>query len=355
MFRFFDPSSLYWLLAVPALWVVVFFSNRWLRARLNRNFSGRLIPFLTASVSERKRRWKLILQSAVAALMVVAWARPQAGERAQQIKSEGIELMLLVDVSESMLAEDVRPNRLAQVKTEMGRLIEKLPGHKIGIIAFAGSAALLSPLTTDPAALKMYLDSLSPLSVSTQGTCFVCGIEEGVAAFQRGGVDASPESRVTRVILVSSDGEDHEKGALDAASKLVREGVRIFGLAYGTERGGPIPERDSLGFLKGNKKDRSGKEVISSVNGQALKALAEAGKGSFYHAVIGGSHIDSLVDDLNKLEKTEFDAQMVTQFDEKFQIPLFLAFLLGCFELVLGERRRAPRVWRGRFEAEVSP
>lgn len=354
MFRFFDPSVLRWLFILPLIWLVIALWSRSVRGRLNKAFGVRLTPFLTSSVSAQKRKWKWILQSAVVALMIVALARPQAGEKAQQIKSEGIEIMLLVDVSESMMAEDVRPNRLGEAKIELGRLVEKLPGHKVGIIAFAGSATLLSPLTTDPAALKLYLDSLSPLSVSSQGTCFSCGINEAVAAFEHGGSTSTPESRVNRVILIASDGEDHEPGAIEAAEKLTKNGVRIFALAYGTEKGGPIPERDSMGFLKGNKRDRSGKEVITTVKGDALKALASAGKGSFYHAVFGGNHIDQIVEDLDKLEKTEFDSALATQYDEKFQIVLFLALLLACFEIAMGERQAPGRVWKGRYEVELS-
>lgn len=354
MFRFFSPSVLNWLILIPAIWLVVWLWGRAIRGKLTKAFGARITPFLVSSVSNRKRTIKVLLQSAVMALMVLAWARPQAGEKAQQIKSEGIEIMLLVDVSESMLSEDVRPNRLGQAKIELNRLVEKLPGHKIGVIAFAGSGALLSPLTSDPAALRMYIDSLSPLSVSSQGTCFKCGLEEAKAAFERGGAGNSPTTRVTRVILIASDGEDHEKEALAEADKLTKDGIRIFSLAYGTERGGAIPERDSLGFLKGNKKDRSGKEVITTVKGDALKALANAGKGSFYHAAVGGNHIDNVIEDLNKLEKTEFDSQLMTQFDEKFQIFLLLAFILGCLEIALGERQKDGRIWRGRFEVSAT-
>lgn len=354
MLRLFNPSILNWFLLIPVAWFLIWFYGRHVKGRLQKAFGERLTPFLTSSVSAQKRRWKLILQSAVVALMIFALARPQAGERAQQIKSEGIEIMLLVDVSESMMSEDVRPNRLGQAKIELTRLVEKLPGHKVGIIAFAGSANLLSPLTNDPSALRMYLDSLSPLSVSTQGTCFQCGIAEAKSAFERGGTGNSPTTRVTRVILIASDGEDHEPDALKEAEKLTKDGIRIFALAYGTEHGGPIPERDSLGFLKGNKKDHHGKEVITTVKGDALKALASAGQGSFYHAALGGNQIDNIVEDLNKLEKTEFDSQLMTQYDEKFQILLLLAFVLGCLELFMGERQAAGRIWRGRFEVPTS-
>lgn len=348
--RFQAPGVLNYLFLIPIALFFVWYWSRRVRATLVQSFGERLTPFLTSSVSLPKRRWKNALQALCIAMMIIALARPQSGESKSEIKSQGVELMFLVDVSDSMLSEDVKPNRLEQAKVELGKLIEKLPGNKVGIIAFAGSAALLSPLTTDPAALKMYLDSLSTLSVSSQGTNFSTALEEAIQAFERGGATNSPVARVTRVILVASDGEDHEQGALDMAAKLTEKGVRIFSLAYGTEKGGTIPERDSLGFLRGYKKDRSGKEIVTAVKGGALQALAQAGKGSFYHATFGGSHIDSIVADIDKLEKAEFDSEFVTQYDEKFQLFLFLAFLFGCLEILLGERQGAPRIWKGRYE-----
>lgn len=348
--RFQAAHALNYLFLIPLAFLFIWYWGRGIQEALEKSFGARLTPFLTSSVSLTKRRWKNALQGLCVALMILALARPQSGESKSEVKSQGVELMFLVDVSESMLSEDVKPNRLEQAKVELGKLIEKLPGNKIGIIAFAGSAALLSPLTTDPAALRMYLDSLSTLSVSSQGTNFSSALEEAIQAFERGGATNSPVARVTRVILVASDGEDHEQGALDMASKLTEKGVRIFSLAYGTEKGGTIPERDSLGFLRGYKKDRSGKEIVTSVKGGALQALAQAGKGSFYHATFGGSHIDSIVADIDQLEKAEFDSEFVTQYDEKFQIFLFLAFLVGCFEIILGERKGASRLWKGRYE-----
>lgn len=354
MFRFAEPQAfqLFWILPVFAF--VFWLSARQAAKRMRSSFGTKLTPVLTASVSTRKRVGKSLLGALALICMILALARPQAGQSTQEIKSAGVEMMILVDVSESMMAEDLKPNRLEQAKIELGRIIERLPGHKIGIIAFAGSAALLSPLTTDPNALKMYLDSLSPLSVSSQGTDFAAALDEAEAAFKRGGQGDDPTTRVTRVILVASDGEDQEPGALEAAKKLTNEGVRIFTLAYGTEAGAPIPQRDSLGFLKGYKKDSSGKEVMTKVGGGALKGLADAGKGSFYHAAFGGSHVNEIVEDINRLDKTEFESQMVTQYDEKFQIFLWLAFVLACLEIVMGERQRSGRLWRGRFEKRAS-
>jgi Ca-activated chloride channel family protein len=350
MFRFESPSAFYYLWLLPVVVFMSWFLLRQNQKKIRKAFGDRLTPFLTSSLSVQKRRWKQILQVATILFFVLALARPQMGESKQEVRSEGVELMLLVDVSDSMMAEDARPNRLEQVKVEMSKLMDLMPGNKMGIIAFAGSSTLLSPLSTDPSALKMYLDSLSPLSVSTQGTEFRKALIDARDAFHRGGVTKDETVKVTRVILIASDGEDNEPGALEQAKKLTEEGIRIFTLAYGTEKGAPIPERDNMGFLRGYKKDRKGQTILTTVNGEALEALAKSGMGSFYHASFGGTHLQRITEDIGKLEKTEFESEMATSFDEKFQFFLALALMLSLIEILLGERRSVFRLWRGRFE-----
>lgn len=355
MFRFESPMYFQFLLLIP----ILFLATWWLRRRQSNKIKAvlgqRPFPFLTTSVSPLKRRIKMILQFVCLALMIVALARPQAGQSQQKVKSEGVEIILAVDVSDSMLAEDVKPNRLEQAKAELAKLVDLMPGNKIGVIAFAGSAALLSPMTNDPNAVKMYLDSLQTNSVSSQGTNFLDMLTAAKEAFDRGGAGDQEAVKVTRVLLVVSDGEDHEQGALDYAKEtLVKDDIRVFTLAYGTEKGGTIPVRDGLGFLKGYKKDPSGQVVVSSVKGDALKSLADSGQGAFYFASFGGSHIRQIVDDISKLEKAEFENSVVTQYDEKFQWPLLLAILIGIFEVGLGERRQSFRFWKGRFEVPAA-
>ncbi|RYZ86096.1 MAG: VWA domain-containing protein, partial [Proteobacteria bacterium] len=256
--RFEAPSVFYFLWLLPVLWIVAVIFQRISQKKMAKLIGTRLYPFLTSSVSPAKRRAKRILQSLALLFFVFALARPQMGQSMQEIKSQGVEIMFAVDVSESMMAEDVRPNRLEQVKTDLSRLLDRMQGNRVGVIAFAGSAAVLSPLTNDPNATKMYLDSLSPASVSSQGTSFEEALRLAVDAFKRGGAGEDDTTKVTRVILFASDGEDHEPGAVEAAKNLVKQGIRVFTVAYGTEKGAPIPMKDGMGFWKQNKKDRSG-------------------------------------------------------------------------------------------------
>lgn len=354
MFRFENIAALNYLWLIPVIIILGYVFDRLNKKKMSKAIGQRLYPFLSSSVSPRKRRMKTTLQVITVFLMVLALARPQLGQSKQEVKSEGVEIMLAVDVSESMMAEDVKPSRLAQAKAELSRLVDMMPGNKIGVIAFAGSAALVSPLTNDPAAVKMYIESLDTTSVSSQGTNFQSALTTAEEAFNRGGVTTDEVVRVTRVILIASDGEDHEPGALEVAQKLAKDGTRIFTLAYGTEKGGAIPVRDGMGFLKGYKKDRSGETILTTVKGDALRSLAESGQGSFYFATFGGTQTKLLLEDINKLEKTQFDTTMATQYDERFQYLLFFAVLVGLYELFLGERRRSFRFWKGRFEVPPS-
>lgn len=338
--------------------LVIWLVGRWLFQKANDRIFKALGPknaaYLNALASPTRRSWKLFLQALVVGLILLALARPQGGESELPVVSEGVEIMLVVDVSESMLAEDLRPSRLAQAKAELSRLIDLLPGHKIGIVAFAGSASLLSPLSTDPGALKMYLDSLSPVAVSSQGTNFRAALSEAQAAFHRGGAKKDEGVQVTRVILVASDGEDHEEGALEEAKKLVQEGVRIFSLVYGTEKGAPIPVRDTAGNLTGYKKDRSGQTILTTVKGEALRALAEAGRGAFHFSSFGGDHLRLIVEDINRLEKTQFETKTNKQYEERFQLFLLAALIFAVLELILSHKRSQNGKWRGRFELPQS-
>lgn len=350
MFRFENIAAFQYLWLIPAILVMGYFFERRARKKMEAAIGTRLYPFLSSSVSSKKRKLKTFLQVITVLLFVIALARPQLGESQQQVKSEGVEIIFAVDVSESMMAEDVKPSRLAQAKAELSRLVDLMPGNKVGVMAFAGSAALLSPLTNDPGAIKMYLESLEPSSVSTQGTNFTQALQVAKEAFERGGTSTDEVVKVTRVILIASDGEDHEPGALEAAKKMTDEGIRIFSLAYGTEKGGAIPVRDGMGFLKGYKKDRQGQTVLTTVKGDALRALAEAGRGSFYFATFGGEQTKLLVEDISKLERTQFDSTMATQYEERFQGVLMMGILLALLELFLGERRRGFLFWKGRYE-----
>lgn len=349
-FRFASGGALYWLWLIPLLFVVSYYYTQRINKKLISNLSAKLKPFLTSSVSANKRRWKLRLELLVLALMVLAYARPQTQEGRQQIKNEGIEILFIVDVSNSMLAEDIRPSRLQLAKSELTRLVDMSSGDRMGVVAFAGSAVLLTPMTTDHDAVKMYIDSLEPNAVNTQGTNFSKALSEAYEAFERGGLGEQENSQVTRAVIIASDGEDQESGAEEEIKKLVNKGIFIFTIGFGTEQGGAIPIRDDQGVLRGYKRGADGQVVMSKTKGTVLKDIAREGKGSFHHATFQGDAIKEIRKDIEQLKKSQFESGEISSYGEEFQSLLILALIFSIIELWLGERKPRGRIWRGRFE-----
>lgn len=353
-FRFADHSALQFFALIPVLILLLWWTSRQTKQILGAQISAKVSEFLLRSLSTKRRRIKVVLQCVTIFFFVLALARPQSGESVQKAKSEGLEIVIAVDVSNSMMAEDARPSRLELAKKELSRFLDSLGGDKVGLVAFAGSAILLSPMTGDKNALKMFIESLSPTAVSTQGTDFRKAISESYQALQRGGLDNDETNKVTKVIVVASDGEDNEKGALELAEKIADEGVRIFTLGFGTEGGGKIPVRDRAGNLVGYKKSKDGQDVITKSTGEALKKLSEAGKGIYQHVTFGGDAVKVLRDNIDRLQKAQIDALEVTSYNEHYQLFLLVGILLAMLEVFLGERRPDGRIWKGRFEVSQS-
>ncbi|MBX3023179.1 MAG: VWA domain-containing protein [Bdellovibrionales bacterium] len=352
-YRFQDTAALQLLGLIPIILLMIWWTAGRTKQIINAQIAPRIAGYLMRSVSTRKRKLKLVLQCLSLLFFVVALARPQSGEGKQKAKSEGLEIMIVLDVSNSMLAEDARPSRLDLAKKELSRFLDTLGGDKVGLVAFAGSAILLSPLTSDKSALKMYMESLTPDAVTTQGTDFKKAISEAMNALQRGGLENDDTRQLTKVIVIASDGEETEKGGLDAARKAADAGIRIFTLGFGTEQGGQIPVRDHVGNLVGYKKEKNGQPVVSRSTGEALKQLAEAGRGTYQHVTFGGDAIRQLRASIDNLQKAQFDTMEVSHYNEHYQTFLFIGLILALSELFLGERKGEGRIWKGRFEVAV--
>lgn len=355
MFRFADPSQFSHLW----IWVVCLGLAAWFSFKstklLKQTFSDPVWAHLRQGYSLPRKNLKLALQSLVFLCILIALARPQFGDSKQEIKSVGIELVLAVDVSVSMMAEDVRPNRLELSKRQINRLLDRMAGDKVGLIAFAGSAVLVSPMTNDYSAVRMFVDSLTTESVSTQGTVFKNVINEAIQAFERGGEESDATTRVARVLLIMTDGEDQEPGAVKLAQQLRDKGLRVFTWGIGTRKGAPIPLRDERGYMTDYKKDKSGQVIMTKANDQALEELAKAGGGSYYHTSLDGADIEAIRQDLAKLEKAEFDTQVQTNYDEAYQWPLALALILLLLELCIRERKTDRALWKGRWISNMVP
>jgi len=351
--RFAQPEYFNLLILVPIYWGLVKWTARRKQARLKKAFGDKNYAVLASSFDARKANWKLRFETFVLVFLVLALARPQTEGGKQKVRNEGVEILLAVDVSNSMLAEDVKPSRLEVAKRELSRLVDLSAGDRFGLIAFAGSAVLLSPMTTDKDALRMYLESLSPEMVSSQGTDFTKAIEMAAETLRRGGVEGDADVAVTRAVVLVSDGESHQETAQKFVDELVKTDVRIFSIAVGTEKGAPIPVKDAGGQIRGYLNDRSGKTVLTQLKDEALKDLAERGKGSFYHFSFNQDVIQSLRQDLGQLQKAKFSDGEITTFDERFQFFLLLAFFFGVLTFWIGERKAPGRLWRGRFEVGI--
>lgn len=350
-FKWGNPEILWVLMMIPVFVGLYFFLEAQVKNKLQKSFGNRISPWLSQSVSESRLRFQFSLKMVGISLVIVALARPQLGQSQQEMKSEGVELIILADVSDSMLAEDIKPNRLERMKIELEKLMDLMPGNKTGLIAFAGSSSLMTPLTSDPSALKMYIQSLDTNSVSTQGTHFETALSYAAEAFEKGGVTENPTAKATRVILVASDGEDQEPNALDEAKKLAEKGIHIISVAYGTEKGGTIPSFDVLGQFKGSKKDRSDQVIVTSVKGDFLKSLAQKTNGSFYFSSYSGDHLKSIMNDIDNYEKTQFSSTMTLQYNEIYIYPLMVALIVLLFSLSISGRHRRKRSIEVTYEA----
>ena len=312
-----------------------------LRYRKQKNIKaifGKTLPFLTRTTSLTKQNTKWILECLIFILLVIAYARPQFGEDVQKIQRSGIEMVFTIDISLSMLTEDIKPNRLDLAKKTLKRILNQSVGHKIGLVAFAGSAALISPITSDYSALAMYIDAISTSLIQTQGTYFTQALLTAADSFEKDQEEIQ-DSNSSQVIIIISDGEDNEHGALEVVRKLANEkGLHIYTMAIGTKKGAPIPIRDDLGQIRDYKRDKADNIVLSRVQDKLLRDIARIGKGQFTYASIGGDEVQLLIDDLNQLERTKFEEDQFVNHQEQFQFILALALLLMFVEILLSER-----------------
>ena len=343
MFRFFDSQWLAALGAVPLLAGLFWLAARRRRKALEAFGDGALMKKLTASVSSAARRWKAALTLGAVAFAALALARPQFGTRVETVRSMGQDIVVAVDLSRSMLAEDVSPNRLERARLAILRLMDNLDGDRIGLVAFAADAFVQSPLTTDYAAAGMFLNAMSPDLMPVQGTDLGAALRVSLDALDQG-------ARDSRVIVVVTDGEDQEGDFEEQLERAVSSGVRVHVVGIGSTEGVPIPVYDDQGRRQGFLRDEDGSVVTTRLGDQTLRAVAERTGARYVTAGAGGSGFDDLVDELAGAQGDALEERQVTQFEEQFQIFLGLALALLWLEWMWPERRRADRVWAGRFE-----
>ncbi len=271
-------------------------------------------------------------------LLIVAAAGPKVGTRVMELERQGVDVLLLLDTSISMDAVDVRPSRLEKAKYEVGRLISRLQGDRVGIIVFAGSAHLHCPLTSDYAALRLFLNAVDTRLVQLQGTVIGEALDLALGAFDS-------ESHKFKTVVVVSDGEDHDGRALETAQKAVEQGIIIHTVGVGTQAGAPVPIGDGSEF----KKDQDGRVVTSILNEVVLEELARAGSGTYQRVDNRSGDLSGLAEEIDAMEKRVLKTQEFSQYEDRYQYFLLPAMLCLLAELLLpGGRRRAPQI-RSRY------
>lgn len=341
MFRFNDPGWLWALTLVPVLVLAVLRASASRRRALEAFADSDLVQQLTSSVDIVARRWKWSMRIAAVALLPIALARPQFGSRVETIRSSGQDIVVAIDLSQSMLAQDVSPNRLERARLAVYRLMEGLSGDRIGLVAFAADAFVQSPLTMDYRAAGMFLNAMTPDLMPIQGTDLGAALRTSLEALEKG-------AREARVLVLVTDAEDHEDDFSDILSEL--RAIDVYIVVIGTNEGAPIPVYDERGAQQGFLRDEAGSVVTTRVGEGALQNLADDAGATVVRASADGTALEQLIDRIASGEGEEFDAREVTRFEEQYQIFLALALLLLLSEALLSDRRMEHREWVGRFE-----
>ncbi|RME21264.1 MAG: VWA domain-containing protein [Candidatus Zixiibacteriota bacterium] len=332
--RFFAPENLLLLIVVAFVGVFIFWAVARKKALLARFGDLPLILKTAPYISFARQRTKGLLLILGMVFMVLALARLQFGTYLERVKREGLDIIVALDVSNSMLARDFKPSRLDKAKQEIRGIIEHLGGDRIGLVAFAGDAFVQCPLTLDYAAARMLLSVMDTRSVSIQGTSLASAIKVASDAFEH-------KERKHKVLLLLTDGEDHGGEAEKAAEEARKQGVRIYTVGIGSTAGEPIPILDRNGNQVGFKKDENGDVIVSRLDEETLQKIALATGGKYYHATAGEMELDKIFDEISKLEKKEQQGTLVTRYDDRYQWLLLIALMFIIGEFFLPERKKA--------------
>lgn len=330
MFRLANPEYLYALLVIPALIAFFWYARIKRRKALALFGQKEILSVLMPNVSGSRPVLKFIVLLFALSSIIVGISRPQFGSKLKNEKRKGIELMIALDVSNSMMSEDIQPNRLERAKRAIAQLVDKLSDDKLGLIVFAGDAYTQLPITADYVSAKLFLNAISPQMVPTQGTAIGAAIELGIKSF-------SPTFAGSKAMIIITDGENHEDDAVGAATEAAKQGIVIYTIGMGSPEGGPIPEY--VNGQKSYRKDRQGNVVVTKLNEPMLQQIAEAGKGAYVRANNAQVGLNNLLNEVNKMEKSELESQIYADYDDKFQYFIGLGLFLILLDFVILERK----------------
>lgn len=330
MFRFAQPEYFWGMLLIPLL-TALYILSRIMRKRALKKFgeSG-IVRQLTPSVSAGRPLLKFILGMVALALFIAGAARPQFGSRLKQVKRQGVEIIIALDVSNSMMAEDIKPNRLERAKRAIDRLISKLRDDKIGLIVFAGDAYTQLPITTDYNSAQLFLASVNTQVVPKQGTAIGAAIDLAMRSF-------TPDPAPGKAIIIITDGENHEDDAVAAAEEAHKQGIVVHTIGMGLPQGAPIPVvRGDRGDYR---RDKEGKVVMTRLDEATLEKVSSAGGGLYIRANTAQVGLDELFDEINTMQKSEIEARQFSEYEEQFQYFFAAGLLLLFLEFFIMDRK----------------
>jgi Ca-activated chloride channel family protein len=332
MIKFAHPDFLYLLGVLPVLAVLFWMVSRHRRHALSLFASDTLLDRLAESASKPKRRVKFLLLMVALMLLVLGLANPQVGTRVQEVKQEGVDLFIALDVSLSMKAEDIKPNRLEKAKFEIKNLIDRLGGDRIGLIVFAGEAYTQFPLTTDYSAASLFLDVVDVDVVPVPGTAIGSAIQRAMESFNF-------EEPTSKVLVIITDGENTEGDAFEDATEAAEKGVLIYAIGMGSPTGSPIPIHNAAGQQVDFKRDRSGNVVVTKLDETSLEKIALTGGGKYFRGTTAQDELNEIYKSISALQKQEYGTKQFTDYEDRFQFFVGAGILFLLIELLLSEKK----------------
>jgi len=340
--RFENPELLHLLWGTLLIAGFFIWAIRYKSHLLKRFGNLEILEKLMRNFSHGRRNLKISLIMLSYIFFIIALANPQIGTKLEEITREGVDIIIALDVSQSMLAEDIKPNRLEKAKYEVNKLLDLLQGDRIGLVAFSGMAHMQCPLTLDYSAAKLFLSIMDTDLIPQPGTAIGNAIETAVKGF-------NTKERKYKVLILITDGEDHETDPLEAATQAEQEGVMIYSIGIGSPQGVPIPQYNRSGTRTGFKKDRNGNIITTKLDVVTLQKIAYQTGGKYYLASTGEAELEEIYNEVSEMEKKELVSKQFSQYEDRFQIFLGIGLLFILLEFFIPERKKYKSEWRGRF------
>lgn len=329
MFRFANIEMLWWLITIPGLVIVYIIYTKRKQRQLTEFGDPKLVAQLMPDSSKTRPLWKFCILMVALTLLIIAAARPQYGQQEKNVKRQGIEVMVALDISNSMLAEDVAPNRLDRAKQMLSKVIDNMMEDKVGLVVFAGEAFTQLPITCDYVSAKMFLNTITPNLIQTQGTAIGTALQTAITSF------GAEESDAGRAIILITDGENHEDDAIAAAKKAQEMGIQVFVIGIGKPEGAPIPKPGTNDYFK----DRSGQVVVSQMNEEMCQQIAQAGKGVYVRCDNTNTAMRALQQELDRIATADIETTVYADYNEQYQSFVLIALLLLAIEFFILSRK----------------